>query len=85
MTTFLTEGKACCDHSGQSLWNGSNSKCDSNFKVVNRTTNPRPSVNRVIEMVNVDEPHNNANDRDNLYVEKTSKKDLEVFFRDVHL
>lgn len=48
------------------FWDGSHSQSDGNLEVINGTTDPGSTMDRVVEVANVDHPDSNADQRDNL-------------------
>src|SRR6266478_5355319 len=60
---FCSKGKACGDHGGETLRDGSNSKCHSDLEVINSTVD-RASVGWIPEVPEVDDPDEDTNDGD---------------------
>ena len=61
---FCSEGKACSDNGGETLWDSSNGECDGNLEVVDSTMD-RTSVGWVPEVPEVDGPDEDTNNTDN--------------------
>ena len=61
---FGSKGKACCNHGGEALGYGGNSKCYSNLEVVDSTVD-YTAVGRIPEVLEINDPDENTNDRNN--------------------
>lgn len=60
------------------FWNGSYSQRDSNLEIVNSSSEPAASVNRVAEVSDVNGPHSHTNNADDLQIAAHRKKDGRV-------
>lgn len=61
-----TEGEASGDDGWETLWDSGNSQSNSNLEVVDSALNPATAVHWVVEVSDVDGPHEHANDGDHL-------------------
>lgn len=61
-----TQSQAGGDDGGQAFGDGGHSQCDSDLEVVHGPADPRAAVNGIVEVSDVDEPHSDADERDDL-------------------
>lgn len=61
---FGSKGKACCDHGGEPLGDGGNSKCYCDLEVVDSTVDCT-AVGWIPEVSEIDNPNEDTNDGDN--------------------
>ncbi len=60
------QGKARGDDGGQTFGDGSHREGDRDLEVVDGATHPRATVRRIVEVTDVDRPHRDADDRNDL-------------------